>query len=257
MTRVARPGTGPTMSRRRLRLRDMPMILMYHSVASVGADPNSLCVTPDRFAEQMAWLDRNGLRGVSVGTLLARMRAGRARGLVGITFDDGYQAIMETALPELRSRGFSATVFVISGLIGGTNRWDEGPSWPLVTADQVRVLAAAGFEIGSHSVSHPRLAGLPADRLHAEVAGSRADLRALSGADVRGFAYPYGSMDAAARAAVRKAGFDYACAVQTSWADLGLWALPRVYIGQRDTAARLAGKRLLNRGRIALRGARS
>ena len=30
----------------RLRLRDTPMILMYHAVAEVAEDPNLLCVTP-------------------------------------------------------------------------------------------------------------------------------------------------------------------------------------------------------------------
>ena len=73
----------------------MPMILMYHGVADVTEDPNQLCVTPGRFAEQMATLHRLGLRGVSVGTLVAAMRCGRQRGLVGITFDDGYLSVLE------------------------------------------------------------------------------------------------------------------------------------------------------------------
>ena len=63
-------------------------------------------------------------------------------------------------------------------------------------------------------------------------------------------------MDAAARRAVREAGYDYACAVEASTAETGLMALPRVYVGQQDDAARMAAKRLLYRGRIALRGRR-
>ena len=60
-------------------------------------------------------------------------------------------------------------------------------------------------------------------------------------------------MDAAARQAVRDAGYDWACAVQASVAELGFMALPRVYVGQRDDARRMTAKRLLFRGQIAVR----
>jgi len=235
------------------RLRDVPMILMYHGVAEVAEDPNQLCVTPRRFAEQMAWLGRRGLRGVGVGTLVDAMRAGRQRGLVGITFDDGYVNVLEAAVPELARHGFAATAYIISGRLGGTNEWDQGPTWPLLSADGVRELAAAGIEIGSHAATHLRLAGVGQEQLRAEVHQSRASLEALLGTEIRGFAYPYGSMDKAARQAVRDAGYDYACAVEASMAEAGLMALPRIYIGQRDDAARMAAKRRLYRGRIALK----
>ena len=230
----------------RLALGRVPMILMYHAVANIAHDPNQLCVTPARFAQQMDTLHRLGLRGVGIGTLVDAMHAGRQRGLVGITFDDGYVNVLAAAVPELLRHGFTGTFFVISGRLGGTNDWDEGTPWPLVSASQVRELASAGMEIGAHGATHMRL---PAWRgpLHAEIGGSRARLGELTGAPVGGFAYPYGSMDAAARCAVRHAGYDYACAVQSPRADLGLMALPRIYVGQQDGPARLAAKRLLYR----------
>jgi peptidoglycan/xylan/chitin deacetylase (PgdA/CDA1 family) len=240
-----------------MQLRNMPMILMYHGVAEVTEDPNKLCVTPRRFAEQMAWLERRGLRGVGVGTLVDAMRAGRHRGLVGITFDDGYVNVLEAALPELQRHGFGATAYIISGRLGGTNDWDAGPCWPLMSAGEVGKLAAAGIEIGSHSVTHTRLAGASTEQLAAEVGASRTALAAAVGAEIRGFAYPYGSMDAAARRAVRDAGYDYACAVETPITDVGLMALPRIYMGQQDGAARLAVKRRLYRSYIAHRGRRA
>jgi peptidoglycan/xylan/chitin deacetylase (PgdA/CDA1 family) len=236
-----------------LRLRDTPMIMMYHSVADVDEDPNQLCISPSRFAEQMAWLSRRGLRGVGIGTLVDAMRSGRQRGLVGITFDDGYLSVLETALPVLRRHGFGATAYIISDRLGGTNEWDEGPTWPLMSAGQVRDLAAAGIEIGSHAATHMRLAGASPAQLTAEVSESRASLAALLGTEIRGFAYPYGSMDAAARRAVRDAGYEHACAVEASMPEIGLMALPRIYVGQQDDAMRMAAKRLLYRGRIALR----
>jgi peptidoglycan/xylan/chitin deacetylase (PgdA/CDA1 family) len=237
-----------------MRLRDVPLILMYHAVAAVAEDPNQLCVTPGRFAEQMAWLERHGLRGVGIGTLVDAMRAGRHRAMVGITFDDGYVSVLEAALPELQRRGFGATAYVISGRLGGTNDWDVGPTWSLMSADQVGKLAAAGIEIGSHSATHVRLAGASAEELAAEVGASRSALAAVTGTEIRGFAYPCGSMDAAARQAVRDAGYEYACAVDARAADIGLMALPRIYVGQQDGAARMAVKRRIYRNYLWWRG---
>ncbi len=238
-----------------LRLSQVPLILMYHRVADVAE--NSLAVTPSRFAEQMAWLKRHGLRGVGVGTLVDAMRAGRHRGLVGITFDDGYDNLVEAALPALLRHGFTATMFIVSGLLGGTNEWDEDPVWPLMSAEQVRELAAAGMEIGSHTITHLRLAGADADQLKAEVNDSKASLGDLIGAAIRGFAYPYGSMDAAAQQAVRDAGYDYACAWMPPMTELGLVTLPRMFIAECDGDIRMAAKRLLFRPYFAVHGRRA
>jgi len=230
-----------------LSLGDIPLILMYHAVADVSYDPNVLSVSPARFAAQLAWLERLGLRGVSIGALVAAMRAGRARGLVGITFDDGYASVLENAVPELVRRGFTASVYIISDRLGGKNDWDDGTPWPLLSAAQIGELAAAGMEIGSHSASHVRLAGADAEVLRAEISGSREQLSRVTDAEIRGFAYPYGDMDAAARRAVREAGFEYACATNAPRGAIGLMALPRVYIGERDGPGRMTVKRLLFR----------
>lgn len=235
----------------RLALGDIPLILMYHTIAEVSHDPNMLSVSPVKFAAQLAWLRRRGLHGVAVGTLVAALRAGRARGLVGITFDDGYAAVLANAVPELLRHEFTATVFIITDRIGGINDWDDGTPWPLLSGSQIGELVAAGMEIGSHSATHARLTSLASDGLRAEVHGSRQSLRQLCDADIRGFAYPYGDMNATTRRAVRDAGYDYACAVAAPRDALGLMALPRVYVGEQDGPGRMAAKRLLFRRHIA------
>jgi peptidoglycan/xylan/chitin deacetylase (PgdA/CDA1 family) len=250
---VTVPPMAPTA---RLSLRKLPMILMYHAVADATVDPNQLCVPPQRFASQMAWLAAHGLRGVGTATLVEAMRIGTQRGLVGITFDDGYASVLEHALPVLQRHGFGATAFVIAGRIGGRNDWDEGTPWPLLTADRIRALAAAGLEIGSHSVTHVSLVGLAPGQLAAEVARSRSELAALVGREIAGFAYPYGSMDAMARQAVQDAGYSYACAVDTPPDALSLMGLPRIYIGPHDTDLHMTVKRYLFRSYIAYKGRR-
>jgi peptidoglycan/xylan/chitin deacetylase (PgdA/CDA1 family) len=244
-------GRGATASDR-LGLSQVPLILMYHRVAEVADNP--LCVTPGRLAEQMTWLTRHGLRGVGVGTLVDAMRSGRQRGLVGITFDDGYGDLVEAALPELLRHGFTATMFICSGLLGRTSNWDDVPEWPLMSADQVRELAAAGMEIGSHTITHLRMAGADAGQLKAEVSESRTSLGELISAPIRGFAYPYGSMDKAAQHAVRDAGYDYACAVMTPMNELGFMTLPRMFIAECDSNLRMVAKRLAFRPYFAVHG---
>jgi peptidoglycan/xylan/chitin deacetylase (PgdA/CDA1 family) len=248
-------GAGADMSR--LSLRQVPIIVMYHGVEAVSWDPHGLCVTPARFAEQLTWLADQGLRGVSIAELVDAMRAGRERGLVGITFDDGYVNVLENAVPELLRHGFTATMFILSGLLGKVSEWEDmKPRWPLMSADQVIQVAAAGMEIGSHTATHPYLRGLAAERLKAEVSGSKSDLSELIGRPVRGLAYPYGKQDAAARRAALDAGYDYACAVETPPADLGIMALPRIIFSQRDGAGRMAAKKALFRSYTAALGTR-
>ena len=141
-----------------LATRGMPMVLMYHSVQPYTEDPYLVTVQPPRFEQQMRWLSRRGWRGVSMAELLAARAAGAGKGLIGLTFDDGYADFAEHALPVLRRYGFTATVFVIAGRLGGDNAWDPaGPRKPLLGADQVRRLAEAGVEIGSHGLQHVSL----------------------------------------------------------------------------------------------------
>ena len=220
----------------------MPLVLMYHSVEPYQADPYLVTVSPPRFEQQMHWLARRGLRGTSVRDLLAARAAGDGRGLVGLTFDDGYADFARHALPVLQRFGFGATVFVIAGRLGGDNAWDpEGPRKPLMDARQVRDLAQAGIEIGSHGLRHVRL---PAAQhaLAQEVGGSRRILQEITGEPVSGFCYPYGDLDAEAVARVRDTGYDYGCAIWAS-AYTSRHALPRTYVGEADTAPRLWAKR--------------
>jgi peptidoglycan/xylan/chitin deacetylase (PgdA/CDA1 family) len=235
------PGTGAPHGTGR-PLSSMPVIVMYHSVSPYEQDPYLVTVTPERFDQQMRWLRRRGLRGVSVSELLAGRHAGDGRGLVGLTFDDGYADFIEYALQILARHGFSATVFPIAGRFGGENDWDaEGPRKPLMTADQVRKAADAGIEIGSHGLRHVSLPGMPAAELAVETGESRAILKEASGQDIAGFCYPYGHIDEAAVAAVQTAGYSYGCAIWRS-ASTGPHALPRTYVGDADGSLRLWAK---------------
>jgi peptidoglycan/xylan/chitin deacetylase (PgdA/CDA1 family) len=215
---------------------------MYHSVSpSTDEDPNLLRVHPERLDQQLRILERMRLRGVSLRELIGAEQRGQGTGLVGLTFDDGYTDFLEYAVPVLEDHGMTATVFVVAGRIGGRSDWDGSASRELMDAAQVRAVAAAGFEVGSHGLNHVGLAGVPDSTLRTEVGESRRILEDVLTEPVTSFSYPYGSFDEPAAEAVRTAGYSEACVTR----DYSVWdrfTLPRFYVGQRDTVPRLIAK---------------
>ncbi|WP_019631723.1 polysaccharide deacetylase family protein [Actinomadura atramentaria] len=228
----------------------MPYVLMYHSVDFYDADPHLVTVSPPRFERQLRWLAARGLRGVAVRELLAARRTGSARGLVGLTFDDGYADFATRVLPALVRFGFTATVFAVSDRLGGDNAWDTGPRKKLLTPAQLRVAHDHGMEVASHGRRHVSSTGLADADLADELTASRAALADVVGAPVTGFAYPYGHVGEREADAVRAAGYDYACAIRPRAASRH--ALPRTYVGERDGRLRLHAK--LRRHELRWRG---
>jgi len=227
--------------------QQQPMVLMYHSVAPDLQDPYRVTVSPRRFEQQMRWLDQRGLRGVSMSELLRAQRRKCDAGLVGLTFDDGYEDFIRHALPVLQRHGFGATVFVIAGRLGGVNTWDRlGPRKQLMTASQVRTVAAAGIEIGSHGLRHVSLNQTTDLALSREQRLSRQILQDITGSAISGFCYPYGHHSRRVVKGVQEAGYDYACATDASGLT-GRYAMPRVYVGDSDGGARLRAKWLRHR----------
>lgn len=220
---------------------------MYHSVADPTDDPYGITVAPGRLDHQLRRLARSGLTGVGVGALLRARAEGRGRGLVGLTFDDGYGDFTDHALPLLKRHGCTATVFVLPGRLGGENVWDAlGPRKPLLTEDGVRAAAAAGMEIGSHGLYHRDLTDAADDELREETRGSRELLRRITGVAPEGFCYPYGTIDRRTVDAVRAAGYAYGCAIAPGPL-AGGHALARTHISHADRGLRLGTKRALHR----------
>ena len=222
-----------------------PQVLMYHSINQLEVDRNPLCTSSELFEAQMLYLKRHNLRGVSMRELYLALHAGETKGLVGVTFDDGYEDFLSAAVPTLEKLGFSATVYVVAGMLGSENNWEHDgglrPHLRLLGADGVREVSERGMEIGSHSVTHPRLSGLDSETLIREVEDSRQMLSEIVNAPVEGFSYPYGDLDGPAVRAAREAGYVYAVATKKQ-VEGGLHDWPRTYIGEKDSPLRLAIK---------------
>jgi peptidoglycan/xylan/chitin deacetylase (PgdA/CDA1 family) len=222
-----------------------PQVLMYHSIGQHEGDHDALWTSPERFEAQMLYLKRHNLQAVSMRELHLALNAGETTGLVGVTFDDGYEDFLDAAVPTLEKLGFSATVFVVAGMLGKENTWEDRgeprPRLRLLGADGVREASERGMEVGSHSVTHPRLSGVGAETLIHEVNDSRQMLSEIVSAPVEGFCYPYGDLDGPAVRAAREAGYVYAVATKKQ-VEGGLHDWPRTYVGERDSPLRLGVK---------------
>jgi peptidoglycan/xylan/chitin deacetylase (PgdA/CDA1 family) len=191
-------------------------VLMYHQVGHFVQPQNHRACFCDvgRFRAQMALLKYAGYRVISMADAYAALFTGAAlpsRSVV-LSFDDGYQNFADHALPVLTDFGYPSVLFAVSGLLGQSARWlaDAADSAPLLSASALSELRSAKVEIGSHSVSHPRLSKLESAQVWREIADSKAALEDLLSAPVPFFAYPYGDYNAAVRDAVAQAGYQAA-----------------------------------------------
>lgn len=210
-------------------------ILTYHQVDAApasGSPFRGLTVTPGAFARQMAMLAMLGWRGLSMTALEPYLRGEKRGRVVGITLDDGYVNNLIHALPVLRRHGFSATCYMVSGQLGGTNVWDAAngvAAKPLMNREQLRAWVAGGQEVGAHTRHHVDLRAVDLATARDEIAGCRAELETLVDAPVRHFCYPYGHFGPEHVALVQEAGYATATTTQRSRVlpSDGLLQLPR------------------------------
>lgn len=190
-------------------------ILTYHRIIkeepTKAVDPKRIAVSAAQFRSHMTFLKRLGYHSVSLNTYGRQLRENPripARSFA-ITFDDAYQEMVTLALPVLRDTGFAATVFAVSGQLGGTNAWDDGQA-ALLTADGLRAWRQAKMDVGAHTCSHVHLPQVDAAAARHEIVDSKKQLEEVLGETVSTFAYPYGETNEVVSGLVRDAGFDAA-----------------------------------------------
>lgn len=207
----------------------------------------SLHVSAGDFARQMRWLKRMGYQGLSMSELMPYLRGEQQGRVVGITFDDGYRNNFDLALPVLQANGFSATCYVVSGLLGKTNLWDEplgAQPVPLMTGAEIRQWANAGMEVGSHTQHHVDLRQCSPQQARTEIIGSRHQLEDVLGLQVQQFCYPYGHYAPEHLAWVKEGGYSAATTTRRGrcYAHSALLELPRIPVVRSTHLIQLAIK---------------
>jgi len=233
--------------RRSLFVGSTVPILAYHKVAEIpsGVRYNSNYVLPSQFAEQLAFLRRARFQSITFAQYESHRLTGAAlpRRPILITFDDGYRSNRDVALPLLRRFGFSATVFLVSDLIGRTNRWDADEiQEPLLSLDDVRAMQRAGIDFQSHTCTHPRLTALTDADMFAELVESRRALESALNAPVSAIAYPWGECTPLVQCLAKAAGYRSGVTLRrrTNFAHTPLFELRRIGVNHTTTLARFA-----------------
>lgn len=198
-------------------VRSQLLILCYHSVSDEW--PEVAAVGPATIERQVRHALRRGYVPV---TLSEALRADAPRRTLAVTFDDAFASVLERGLPVLDGLGVPATLFVPTDYVtaaaplawSSLGDWvgtpHEGELRPL-TWDGVRRLFAAGWEIGSHTCSHPNLTSLTPAAVEEELVRSKRACEQALQRPCATLAYPFGATSPTVREAAARAG--YAAAV--------------------------------------------
>lgn len=208
-------------------------ILMYHRIEdTTDTSTNAKYYTsPEKFRQQMRALYLEGYTPVTLqqvwdywhdkGTLPAKP--------IVLSFDDGTSGQVENTLPVLEKYGWPGVISVVVPNVSGA-----GGSLS-ISPDQISRLLDAGWELDSHSMTHPDMTTLSADRLAHELGESRRRLQEQFGVPCNFFCYPGGANDATVRAAAEAAGYLGATTVVRGCADPEMpYELDRIEVDGRN-----------------------
>jgi peptidoglycan/xylan/chitin deacetylase (PgdA/CDA1 family) len=177
-------------------------ILLYHHIGFSLKNEPVYYVSPEAFDRQINLLYQWGYQTISLELLVSAISQGAELPPkpILLTFDDGSETTYNTVLPILQRYGFTGVSYIVYHYVGISHYMDK---------DQIRALYAAGWEIGSHSLSHVDLTTRP-DRQEDEIVQSRRQLEALLGIPISSFAYPFGAYDESSLGYVHFAGYSAA-----------------------------------------------
>lgn len=202
-------------------------ILLYHVIGNrpAGAPFPQLYVPAAVFAAQMNELAHLGDHVVTLQELYDHWHGAPlpSRPVV-VSFDDGFRNQYTRALPTLRRHGWVGTLnLILAHLHEGT--YGLGPR-------EVASMIGDGWEVDSHTLTHPNLPSLDPAQLQREVAGSRHALHTLFEIPVNFFCYPAGAYNTAVIAATERAGYLGATTTNPGNAtpSAGLYTLPRIHV---------------------------
>ena len=166
-------------------------ILLYHSISN---DKSPLSLDINEFEKQIIYLKERNY----ITTNFDQINNLEKKRII-ITFDDGYKDLNSHVLPILKKYDFTATCFVVSGLLGKKNTWDEGKknfiSKNLMNINDIREWIKNGMFIGSHSHNHLNLTSLNIDEITNELIYSKKFLEDEIGVSINNFSYPYGKVN--------------------------------------------------------------
>jgi peptidoglycan/xylan/chitin deacetylase (PgdA/CDA1 family) len=204
-------------------------ILIYHHI-EVSPIDSRYYVRPDRFEDQIKLLRDWEYTSISTELLVKAITQGAKlppRPVI-ITFDDGHLDNYTTAFPIMQKYSFTGVLYIVGKYLGT-------PGY--MNSDQIIEMYHAGWEVGSHSMSHPDTTILEPEQQRYEIVESRKFLQDILGLPILTFAYPFGAEDRAATDYAHFAGYIAAMGATGFTSDQGssnLYVLQRMEVKGQD-----------------------
>lgn len=213
------------------KLFNMCVILYYHAITRDDRP---------RFARQLDLIKRlaKPIAANTKDTLIDSVHH------VVVTFDDGFQSILENAIPDLIERGIHSTIFFPAGNLGRQPDWirDEsqgGISEVVMTEEQIRDLPPEHILVGSHTMTHPNLRSLEKESVKREVVESKEKLEKVTGQKITMISLPYGEYDERALEVIREAGYEQVFSSHSRFARKRAYLIERVLVKPSDWSLEL------------------
>jgi len=213
-----------------------PPILMYHHIDENIAQKNTIAVSLDIFAKQIAFIKRHNYKVVSLEKLCRMVRAQDKlpHNLLVITFDDGYKNNL-AAVKILKEYNLPATIFMVIN-------WIDKQGY-LTKQDLDWTVKNSSISLGSHTLNHHYLPELSIEGIKEEISGSKLKAKEDYGYDLLTLAYPVGGFTPDVLREVKEEGYLCACTTNRGFMrKLDIYALRRIKITNRDLGIRLWGK---------------
>ncbi len=216
------------------------LVLCYHAVSPTWRATFS--VAPETIERQVSFLVKRGWQGATFSDAVLRPPASKT---LAVTFDDGFASVFERAEPILSALGVVGTVFVPTSFISTEQnlRWEGIESWQstpdahelrCMSWDALGELTERGWEIGSHTRTHPHLGRLSDHELREELRESRDQVSQYLGRGCRAVAYPYGEVDMRIAAVAEQVGYMAGACLSHSLVPRGPHLWPRVGVFHDD-----------------------
>lgn len=164
-------------------------VLCYHQIrdwkATDSKTAKAYIVPENIFNDQIKSLADSGYQSITTGQLYEYLVYGKElpEKPVLITFDDSRVDHYTIAKPVLEKYGFRGAFYIMTVALGK-------PGY--MSREQVKALADAGHDIGSHTYDHKNVKTYVEKDWEEQVAKPSRQLEAITGKPVEYFAYPFG-----------------------------------------------------------------
>lgn len=206
-------------------------ILLYHTIREADSSMSilqaDLAVSPLDFGKQMDYIKQSGYTTLTFSELAYRIDNNIAlpEKSVIITFDDAHRTVYSEAFDVLKKNGQKAVTFVITDNVGTSGYMNKEQLSEMVTQNVI--------EVGSHSVTHQRMADIPTEQMISELTQSKTILESLVMRPVIAFAYPYGNFSDGVVRELKFAKYRFAVtteSIMAEWPTESPYLMPRVFV---------------------------